>query len=176
LLINGIFTIKREIKEFDLLGMTLHAVSFGIFLLSVLIMAVAGMLWLIHPTNRTYVIYDYASLVYIYMSFVSLILLCRIFWVISTKKKAESADEAADTEQPFETERASENRVSTVVEVKVEDFDASDEIQLRIWQYFVRGRQDTNANASELMNQNLSHDAQPVLMQDTMIQTFEEDN
>ena len=134
------------------------------------------MLWLIHPTNRTYVIYDYASLVYIYMSFVSLILLCRIFWVISTKKKAESADEAADTEQPFETERASENRVSTVVEVKVEDFDASDEIQLRIWQYFVRGRQDTNANASELMNQNLSHDAQPVLMQDTMIQTFEEDN
>lgn len=94
------------------------------------------------------------------MSFFSLILLCCIFWILGTKQQqVPDEEEVAGSDQ-----ENAPNETEGIAEVKVEDFNADDEFQLKVWQYLVRGRKDTTTDASSNIGQNLS----------TMIQEFEE--
>ena len=159
LMIHGVIKIKQNFTEYKTCAMVIHAAAFGFFLLSVLLLGIASLIFTFNSTLKTQYIYAWASIIYIYMSFISQVLLCMIFWKIGGKK--EEQVEVEDTETGQDEEQP-------IVEIKVENYDEKDEIQARIWQYFVR-------EAKGLNSPRLSHDSKPLLLQSTMVQSFEED-
>lgn len=108
--------------------LVLHAFAFGLFLVSVILLAVAsGYYWAFPASERAFHDYMIANIMWISSSFLSQCLLCGIFWNLSRPNPV--------VDKPFEMEVTEDSRV-----------------QARLWNSFMKNMHDREVDTAALMN------------------------
>jgi hypothetical protein len=118
--IHSYFKDKQAEVRVNTKIMILHASAFGFYLLSDVILYSAYTVFIFYPNNITANnVYTIASIIWVCASFISQVCLCAIFWDLGSKP------------------RQNEPRMPSI---RVEDFDEEAEVQSRIWNNFIRSR------------------------------------
>lgn len=133
-LIRTVINIRRYLSvgsqsgSLSLRTLILHALAFGLFLVSVVLLAVAsGYYWSFPTAEKAFDDYMLASIFWAVSSFLSQCLLCGIFWNLSRPNPV--------VDKPFEIEVTEDSRV-----------------QARLWNSFMKNMHDREVDTAALMN------------------------
>lgn len=141
-LVQAIYRIRRFMSEqddnsVDTKMMTLHASAFGLYLISVVGLIIVNTLQLFDLDLKLtlFGVVIIAATVFLCLSFIAQVLLCAIFWDLGRKKEKQEESE----EEEF-------------AEVTLEDWDEDAELQMRIWNSFLREQKQVSSLISDGSN------------------------
>lgn len=123
----------------------LHAFAFGLFLVSVILLAVASAYYWAFPASaRAFHHYMLASIMWVVSSFISQCLLCGIFLNLSRPNPV--------VDKPFEIEVSEDSRV-----------------QARLWNSFMKNMHDREVDNAALLNYSVT----PIEIMKSTLQSYE---
>ena len=159
-LIRGVYLLRRFLREhINTTTMVLYASAYVIYLFTTILYYVTFNMDLIYNDGPATISFlQHAEEISIWTNFISQLLLCAIFWDLGRKN---------EEEQIVETE-------STYVEVEVQTYTESDDLQARIWNSYLRDKYAGNplyvtrssySNKSQSQNQSrlLDEDEAPTI-------------
>ena len=102
--VYSIFTYIHDTENsqerLSLQTLLIHSASFGLFLLSTVLIAVSYGIYVFNSDSKSFNLWS--NIVYYSLSFVSQCLLCAIFWVVSSKPIQEESQEDSYAEMKVE--------------------------------------------------------------------------
>lgn len=138
-LIRAVRNIRRYLglsasaEQLSLKTLLLHVTSFGTYLVSVVILAIAFTVYLGFPGSQSaFDFYMISNIIWESSAFLSQLLMCFIFWYLSQEEKAQATDELPETEFGAINEEAT--------------------VQARVWNSFLKQSYSSDQEEAGLLN------------------------
>ena len=144
--------------------MVVHAISFGLYLLSNVAALIIYVIYKVSPDDTNSYLWVTSSIIIIYIDFISEAFLCNIFWTIGGGQEQQEDDAQPEP-----------NSNGSIAEIRVEEWDEKDDFTRKVYLYLARGVRLSEKTVKQTISSQSSFDKEDLGSNSSLNKDLEED-